>query len=58
MQLKAATLGAIGSREKLPYQLFWSLFHSEIAQIRTRRQEDRDRKRELLYPFTVDGSDT
>ncbi len=53
-KLKKATLAAIRKRENLPHVLFWSLFHSEVSQIRERRQRERDQLRAQLYPYAAD----
>jgi len=55
-KLKKATLGAIEKRESLPRVLFWSLFHSEVEQIRERRQLERQAKKAELYPFVSEDS--
>lgn len=46
--LKKATLHAVNSRERLPQPLFWSLFSSELADIKAARQEQRI-LRKILY---------
>ena len=41
MRLKQATMRVVGNRERLPQPLFWSLFHTEISEIRRRRLAER-----------------
>ena len=41
MRLKQATMRVVGDRERLPQPLFWSLFHTEISEIRRRRLAER-----------------
>ena len=50
-RLQAATLRAIQRRERLPQRLFWSLFHSEIEEVRQKRQRRRDEQRAQIYPY-------
>lgn len=49
--LKTSTLRAIARRERLPQPLFWSLFHTEVAGIKKRRNAKR---RELAKLFGCD----
>jgi len=40
--LKKATLAAAAKRERLPQPLFWSLFHSQIKEIRASKERLRE----------------
>ena len=47
-RLKNASLSAIGKRERLAQPLFWSLFQSEIEEIRKKKSEERLLRKILL----------
>ena len=40
-RLKRATLNVVNRRERLPQPLFWSLFHTEVDEIRKKRKQER-----------------
>jgi hypothetical protein len=40
-KLKNSSVNAAVKRENLPHQLFWSLFHGEIKEIRRAKQKQR-----------------
>lgn len=40
-RLKRATLDVVNRRERLPQPLFWSLFHTEVDEIREKRRKER-----------------
>lgn len=40
-RLKDATIAAADKRERLPQPLFWSLFTSELAEIKDGKESDR-----------------
>jgi hypothetical protein len=40
-RLKIATIEASKERERLPQPLFWSLFHSALADVRAAKERDR-----------------
>ena len=40
-RLKAATEHAAAKREHLPQPLFWSLFHSQLKEIRAEKERER-----------------
>ena len=50
--LKNATLRAIGARERLPQPLFWSLFSSQVEDIRAARRAQRQ-LRKILYDIDL-----
>jgi len=40
-RLKRASIDALSKRETVPQPLFWSLFHSELAQLKRRKHLER-----------------
>ena len=44
-RLRGAALSAIERRERLPHPLFWSLFHSEVGELRRQRARAREEQR-------------
>ena len=48
-RLKGATLKIIRGRDRLPQPFFWSLFHSEIAEIKKKKHKQR------VYDNTILG---
>ena len=47
-RLKSATFKAAQSRERLPHPLFWSLFLTEVSELRKKKEEKRLIDRILL----------
>ena len=47
-RLQGSAMKAIASRERLPQPLFWSLFHSEIAEIKRVKERNRAMRKILL----------
>ncbi len=47
-RLQGSAMKAIASRERLPQPLFWSLFHSEIEQIKRVKERNRAMRKILL----------
>lgn len=41
VRLKSATMRAVQTRERLPQPLFWSLFYSQITEIKRRKARAR-----------------
>jgi hypothetical protein len=39
--LRSAVLRAVNSRERVPHPLFWSLFLTEVSQLKRRKHEQR-----------------
>ena len=40
-KLRASAMKTAETRERIPQQLFWSLFHSEIAELRSEKAQKR-----------------
>ena len=49
-RLKTATFGVIETRERLPQPFFWSLFYSQISDLRERKEKKRIERKLMLYP--------
>ena len=48
-RLKDATVHLVDTRERLPQPLFWTVVHTEVAELRKRRAKTREEKRVFFY---------